>query len=72
MEIPIEKIFIGILIQAINILPKLDTLKIHSLSLDQPRNLSFEELVIFCSTENTNKKSPRKDQLAKQKSFERC
>jgi hypothetical protein len=55
LEISEEFFFIGILIQVINVLPELSTLKLHSLSLDQPRNLCFEELVMFCSTDSTSK-----------------
>jgi len=55
MEISQEKIFIGTLIQAIHLLSELDTLKIHSLLLDQPRYLCFEEMIIFCTTEDTSK-----------------
>ncbi len=55
LEISEEFLFIGILIQVINALSELSTLKLHSLSLDQPRNLCFEEMVMFCSTESTSK-----------------
>ncbi len=55
LEILEEKIFIGTLFQVIDLLPELNTLKIHSLSLNQRRSLCFKDLVILCSTESTSK-----------------
>ncbi|CAF2902024.1 unnamed protein product, partial [Rotaria sp. Silwood2] len=55
LEIPEEKIFIGALIKILNLLPEVNTLKIHSLSLYEPRILNSEELFIFSSTEDTSK-----------------
>ncbi|CAF2946029.1 unnamed protein product [Rotaria sp. Silwood2] len=52
LEIPEENIFIGALIEALNLVPELNTLKIYSLSLYEPRNLSFEEYMILCSIED--------------------
>ncbi|CAF3718449.1 unnamed protein product [Rotaria sp. Silwood1] len=52
LEISDEKTFIGTLIQIIKLLPKLDSLKIRSLSFDQPKSLSAEELAILCSIAN--------------------
>jgi hypothetical protein len=49
LEICKRKIFIDILIEIINCLPELNSLKIHSLSLHE------EEIDIFCSTKYTNK-----------------
>ncbi|CAF3608334.1 unnamed protein product [Rotaria sp. Silwood1] len=55
LEIPKKKIFIGILIQIIDLLPELNSLKLHSLSLSEPRDLCEEEVDIFTSTEDTSK-----------------
>ncbi len=55
LEIPEEKVHISPLIQAVNLLPELTTLKIHSLSLYEPRMLNSEELLILSSTEDTSK-----------------
>ncbi|CAF3162159.1 unnamed protein product [Rotaria sp. Silwood2] len=55
LEIPEENIFIGALIEALNLVPELNTLKIYSLSLYEPRNLSFEEYMILCSIEDISK-----------------
>jgi hypothetical protein len=55
VEIPKQEIFIGSLIRTINLLPELDTIKIHSLSLDQPRELCDEEIQILSSIANTSK-----------------
>jgi hypothetical protein len=49
-----EKIFIDILIQITNSLFQLNTMKIHSLSLDQPTDSETEEFIIFPSTKSTN------------------
>jgi hypothetical protein len=54
LEISHEKILIDILIQITNSLPQVNTMKIHSLSLDQPRDSETEELIIFPSTKSTN------------------
>jgi hypothetical protein len=37
LEIPNEEIFNGALIQIVDLLSELQTLKIHSLSLEEPR-----------------------------------
>jgi hypothetical protein len=55
LEITEQTIFIGSLIRTINLLPELNTLKVHSLSLDQPRELCAEEIEILASTANTSK-----------------
>ena len=55
MEILENFFFIGELIQAIDILSELKSLKIHSLSLDQPRELSEDEVDILLSTEYSSK-----------------
>ncbi len=55
MEIPEENVHIGALIQAVNLFPEVNTLKIHSLSLYEPRMLNSEELLILSSTEDTSK-----------------
>jgi hypothetical protein len=54
LEISLEKILIDILIQITNSLPQVNTMKIHSLSLDQARDSETEELIIFPSTESIN------------------
>jgi hypothetical protein len=48
----LEKIFIGTLIQTVGSLSELNSLKVHSLSLYQPRNLFEEEADILCSSED--------------------
>ncbi len=55
MEIPNEEIFNGALIQIVDLLSELQTLKIHSLSLEEPRDLCEEEVDILLSREDTNK-----------------
>ncbi|CAF1493698.1 unnamed protein product [Rotaria sordida] len=55
LEIPKEKIFIGILLQIIDLLPELNSLKLHSLSLSEPRVLCEEEVDILTSTEDTRR-----------------
>ncbi len=55
LEIPENEIFNGALIRAVALLPELTTLKIHSLSLYEPRDLCEEEIDIFLSTEDTSK-----------------
>ncbi|CAF4289127.1 unnamed protein product, partial [Rotaria sordida] len=55
LEIPKEKFFIGALIRIVNLLPEVNTLKIHSLSLYEPRMLNSKELFIFSSIEDTSK-----------------
>jgi hypothetical protein len=54
MKILEKTIFIGALIQSVDVLSELKSLKIHSLSLDQPRKLCEEEVDIFLSTEDTS------------------
>jgi len=55
LEVSEEKNFIGALIQAVGLLSELKSLKVDSLSLDQPRELCEEEVDIFLSTEDTSK-----------------
>jgi hypothetical protein len=55
LEIPKHPIFIGSLIRTTILLPELNTLKVHSLSLDGPRELCAEEIEILSSTGNTSK-----------------
>jgi len=55
LKIPEKAIFIGVLIVLMNLLPELNTLKIHSSKLHEPRKLNDEELRIFCSIKCTNK-----------------
>jgi hypothetical protein len=55
LEISKKTIFIGALIQAVGLLSELKSLKVDSLSLDQPRELCEEEVDIFLSTEDTSK-----------------
>jgi len=55
LEISKKNVFIGILIEIINQLPELNSLKIHSLSLYDPNNSYEEEVETFCSTEDTTK-----------------
>ncbi|CAF4973866.1 unnamed protein product, partial [Rotaria sp. Silwood1] len=55
LEIPKEKIFIGTLIEIVNLLPEINTLKIHSLSLYEPRMLNSEERCTFSSIKDTSK-----------------
>jgi hypothetical protein len=55
LEIRKRKVFIDTLIEIINCLPELNSLKIHSLSLYEPSNSYEEEGDTSCSTEGTNK-----------------
>ena len=56
LEIPEKKIFIGALIKAVDLLSELNSLKIHSLLLEQPKNLCEEEEGdILLSRENKSK-----------------
>jgi hypothetical protein len=55
LEIPEEKVHTSVLIEAVNLLPELNTLKIRSLSLYEPRMLNSEELITLSSTEDTSK-----------------
>lgn len=55
MEILEEQIFNGVLIKTIDLLPELVSLKIHSLSCDQPRELCEDEVDILSSMEETSK-----------------
>jgi hypothetical protein len=54
LEIRNDKIFHGALMQVVNCLSELHTLKIHSLSLEEPRDLCEEEVDILLSREDTN------------------
>ncbi len=55
LEISKKNIFVGILIQIINLLPKLKLLKIYSLSLHQTKDLLYtNEFSILCSTRLTS------------------
>jgi hypothetical protein len=49
LEILDGKISIHVLIQAVNLLPDITTLEIHSLSTDEPIELAVEALLILCS-----------------------
>ncbi|CAF1303611.1 unnamed protein product [Rotaria sordida] len=55
LEISKEKFFIGTLIKIVNLLLKVNTLKIHFLPLYEPRMLNSKELFIFSSIEDTSK-----------------
>ncbi|CAF1035572.1 unnamed protein product [Rotaria sp. Silwood1] len=55
LDIKNKEFDIGALIKAIHLLPELDTLKIHSLSLNQTNVLNFEEFNILYSTNDTCK-----------------
>jgi hypothetical protein len=54
LEIPNEQIFNGTLLEVVDLLSELQTLKIHSLSLEEPRDLCEEEVDILLSREDTN------------------
>ncbi|CAF4894768.1 unnamed protein product, partial [Rotaria sp. Silwood1] len=54
LEVPAKKVSIPALIQAVNLLPNITTLKIHSLSTDETTELTFKELHILCLTKETN------------------
>ncbi|CAF1307481.1 unnamed protein product [Adineta steineri] len=54
VEIPYDKIFIGLLIQILGALPQLISLKLHSLSINKPRKLSSKEMDILSSIKNTS------------------
>jgi hypothetical protein len=53
LEISQEKLCMDILIQIINTLPQLYTMKIHSLSLDQTKDSEIEERTVSPSTTST-------------------
>jgi hypothetical protein len=54
-EIPEEEILLDILIQMINALPQVTTLKLHSLSIDQVTDSETEEPIVFPMTTSTNR-----------------
>ncbi|CAF1344341.1 unnamed protein product [Adineta steineri] len=54
VEISFDKICIGLLIQIIDILPQLISLKLHSLSLTKPTKLSSKEIDSLSSRKNTS------------------
>jgi hypothetical protein len=49
-----EKVGIDILVQFTNALPKVTTMKLHSLSLDKARDTETEELIVFPSRRSIN------------------
>jgi hypothetical protein len=53
LEIYDCQFFVGILIQLIDLLPDLTTLKIDSLTYDKPRTTNADKLVILCSEKRT-------------------
>ncbi|CAF5118277.1 unnamed protein product, partial [Rotaria sp. Silwood1] len=53
LEILEKKLSIPVLIQIINLLPNITTLKIHSLSTDKTTELTLNELLILCSMKRT-------------------
>jgi hypothetical protein len=55
LEILEKKISIPVLIQAVNLLSDITTLKNHSLSTDEPIELTVKELLILCSMKETSK-----------------
>ncbi|CAF4103996.1 unnamed protein product [Rotaria sp. Silwood2] len=55
LEIHQRKISIPVLIQIINLLPDIITLKIYSLSTDETEELNVKELLILCSMKETSK-----------------
>ncbi|CAF4126580.1 unnamed protein product [Rotaria sp. Silwood2] len=55
LEILENKISIPALIQVVNLLPDITTLKIHSLSTDETTELTLKELLILCSIKQTIK-----------------
>ena len=54
LEILEEKVHIRVLIEVVNLLSELDTLKIHSLSLYERRMLNSVELITLSSLEDTS------------------
>ncbi|CAF1219529.1 unnamed protein product [Adineta steineri] len=54
VEIPYDTIFIGLLIQILDVLPQLISLKLLSLSFNKPRGLSLKEIDILSSRKNTS------------------
>jgi hypothetical protein len=54
LEILSENVHSNVLLETVNSLPELNTLKIHSLSLYEPRMLNDEELIILSSIEDTS------------------
>ncbi|CAF3670838.1 unnamed protein product [Rotaria sp. Silwood1] len=54
LEILEEDLSIPVLIQIINLLPNITTLKIHSLSTDKTTELTLKELLILCSMKQTS------------------
>jgi phosphopentomutase len=54
LEISEEKLCFDMLMQIINSLPQVTTMKIHSLSLDQAKDSETDELIVFPSTESIN------------------
>jgi hypothetical protein len=52
LEISAENVPINVLLETVNLLPELNTLKIHSLSLYKPRMLNEKELIILSSIED--------------------
>jgi hypothetical protein len=55
LEMSEEKLCISRIIKAVSLLPELNTLKIHSLSLYEPRMLNSEELFILSTIEDISK-----------------
>jgi hypothetical protein len=55
LEILQKKVSMSVLIQAVNRLPDITTLKIHSLSTDKTTELPVKELLILCSMTETSK-----------------
>ncbi|CAF3731105.1 unnamed protein product [Rotaria sordida] len=55
LEILEKKVSIPALIQIVNLLPDITTLKIHSLSIDETTELTLKELLILCSIKGTSK-----------------
>ncbi|CAF1322817.1 unnamed protein product [Adineta steineri] len=54
LEIPYDTIFTGLLIQILDVLPQLISLKLLSLSFNKPRKLSLQEIDILSSRKNTS------------------
>ncbi|CAF3770227.1 unnamed protein product [Rotaria sp. Silwood1] len=54
LEILEKELSIPVLIQVINLLPNITTLKIHSLSTDETTELTVKELRILCSMKRTS------------------
>jgi hypothetical protein len=55
LEISKEETLFDILIQIINALPQLTTIKLHSISFNRARDSETNELIIFPSTTSTNR-----------------